>query len=317
VISPCVAFNNHAEAIMRKNRIDWRSEFLRHGDKVPQGLLRRRMTEARRALTARFAERRAIQRQAEKYWAEIQRPARAAAEDSRKVRAMDGLLGLHKKLAKRKLAAPRRGSQLGGIFGGFSATFAPPFDYAYTLPFVEMGNTTLTGSANRSTGQTSGSAVTDFNAPCRGAMYTEMGIYFRPSSQGILRISARPAISLLWWTNSLHADSAVRSLGSAGLGVWTQQGIMGPAGAGAFAPSLTHWDHQETQQILLDLGTNPHEPLSCQLQVDPSWWCILFFATDNHVEGLGWPGSLAGSMTSVTLPSITVEFDPLIVADPG
>jgi hypothetical protein len=289
-------------------------EFLRRRQKPPESLLRRRMAEVKRTMTARLAEKRAIQQQAAKYWTRIQKPARTPIEDRR---ALDGLLAQHKKLAKRKLAAPKVPPQVGGIFGGgFTATIVPPFDYAYTLAFPEQGNATLSGSSNRNSGQTSGSAVTDFNAPSRGGMYTEMGIYFRPSSQGILRVSASPAISILWWTNSLHPDSTVVSIGSAGLGVWTQQGIMGPAGNGAFAPSLTRWDEEATGQILVDIGSNPHEPLSVQLQVDPSWWCILFFATDNHVEGLGWPGSLAGSMTSTTLPSISLEFDPLIVAYP-
>jgi hypothetical protein len=292
--------------------VDWEGEFLRRGQKVPEGLLRRRMAEVKRSIAASVAEKRAIRRQAAKYWSEIQKPGRAPVGSKK---ALDGLLAQHRRLAKRKLAAPKVPSQVGGIFGGgFAATIVPPFDYAYTLAFPEQGNATLTGSASKNTGQTSGSAVTDFNAPSRGGMYTEMGIYFRPSSQGILRVSASPAISILWWTNSLHPDSTVVSLGSAGLGVWTQQGIMGPAGNGAFAPSLTHWDEEATGQILVDIGSNPHEPLSVQLQVDPTWWCILFFATDNHVEGLGWPGSLAGSMTTTTLPSISLEFDPLIVA---
>jgi hypothetical protein len=47
---------------------------------------------------------------------------------------MEGLLGIHKKLAKRKLAAPKLAGEVGGILGGFSVKVVPPFDYAYTIP---------------------------------------------------------------------------------------------------------------------------------------------------------------------------------------
>lgn len=72
----------------------------------------------------------------------------------------------------------------GIIAGRFAATITPPFDYAFSeqdlpawgpLPFV--GNPTLSGSANKDTGQISNSAVTDYQAASRGNVYSEMGIF--------------------------------------------------------------------------------------------------------------------------------------------
>jgi hypothetical protein len=39
-------------------------------------------------------------------------------------------------------------------------------------------------------------------------------------------------------------------------------------------------------------------------------------SVDAHVEGIGWPGSLAGSVASMTLPSITYEFEQQLVFAP-
>jgi hypothetical protein len=77
------------------------------------------------------------------------------------------------------------------------------------------------------------------------------------------------------------------------------------------------WDPQATQQIQFDFGSNPHIPVSVQLEVDPSFACVMFVSTTTHVENVGWPGSLAGAMMSVTLPSITYELDLIPVLNPG
>ncbi|HMH17467.1 MAG TPA: hypothetical protein VK572_04890 [Burkholderiales bacterium] len=290
-------------------------EFLRGGKTVPEAFIRKRMAYVKRSLTARYEETNGIERQALKYFGQIQKPR--PVKDPKAARAMEGLLGIHKKLAKRKLAAPKLAGEVGGILGGsFSVKVVPPFDYAYTIPFLTAGNPSLVGSANKNTGQMSGSAVSDFQNRSFGSMYTEMGIYVRPTfSPSMLRVSASPAFSIEWWTNSLYADSAVRSFGSGLLGIYAQQGEIGPSrGAVSIFDS---WDQQATQQIQFDFGSNPHIPVSTQLEVDPSFSCVVFVSTTTHVETVGWPGSLAGSMMSVTLPSITYELDLIPVLDPG
>ncbi|HLK50317.1 MAG TPA: hypothetical protein VKT49_19375 [Bryobacteraceae bacterium] len=291
-------------------------ELLR-GGKVPQAFLQRRIADARRTLEGRFHHKDAITRQYAKYWGQIQKPTKPVERSPRAAQAIEGLLALHKKLARKRLAAPPVLGEIGGIFPGrFGATVTPPFDYAFTIPFLSSGNPALTGSANKNTGQLTGSAITDSQAPSAGSMYTEMGIYLHPMfGPAILTVSAHPAFSIEWWTNSLSTDATVVSFGQAGLGIYAQTGEIGPTN-GAFSP-FDSWDEEITQQLLFDFGSNPHIPVSVQLPVDPSFNCALFISTVNHVQGVGWPGSLAGSMLSVTLPSITFELDAILVSNPG
>ena len=292
--------------------LDW----MRGGKTIPPALLRSRIAAVKRSLAARSSEDQAIKKPAAEFWRQIHKP-KPLPNDPQTVKALDGLLGIHKKLATKKLTAPKVPPEWGGILPGhFGATVTPPYDYAYNIPMVDSGNPTLTGSANKATGQLSSSAVTNFTAPNRGYVYSELGIYLQPMfGPAILRVSASPAISIEWWTNSLNTSDTVISTGNSALGIWAQTGLVGPVNS-AVAPSLTDWDEEMTGQILFDFGSNPHEPLSVELQVDPSFTCILLFATQTLVQGVGWPGSLAGSVLSVTVPSITFELDQISVAEP-
>lgn len=291
-------------------------KFLGAGKPIPESFLRRRIADAKRTIAANFKEKNAIDKQYAKHWNQIYKPSKPDVKDPQVAQGLDGILSIHKKLAKQKLLAPTIPGELGGILSGnFGATITPPFDYAYSLAFPLSGNPILTGSADKTTGQSSGSAVTDYNAPSAGSFYTEMGIYFHPTfGPAILTVSAHPAFSIDWWTNSLNTNSPVRSFGVGGLGVYAQTGEIGrTTGAG---DNFDCWDEQVTQQVLFDAGSNPHIPVSVELQVDSSLECALFVATTTHVEGIGWPGSIAGSMMSVTLPSITFELTRIQVSEP-
>lgn len=304
-----------------KTKANWKGtnaiDLLRGGKTAPDALVRSRIASVKRSLALRNKEDQAIKKPAAEYWRQIQKPTIPLPHDPQTVKALDGLLGIHKKLAKQKLAAPKVAAELGGILPGhFGAKVTPPFDYAYTIPVADSGNPALVGSANKTTGQLSSSAVTDFAAPNQGYVYSEMGIYLHPMfGPATLRVSASPALSIEWWTNSINAEDTVISTGNSALGIWAQQGLVGPVNS-AVANSLTDWDEECTGQILFDFGSNPHEPLSVELQVDPSFTCLLFFATQTLVQGVGWPGSLAGSVISVTLPSITFELDQISVSYP-
>ena len=290
-------------------------ELLR-GGRIPEAFLRRRIAQVKETMAARFQEKEAVDKQYARYWSQIYKTPKSDPSP-RVMHAIDGLLGMHKKLARKKLVAPSVLGDIGGVLPGrFGATITPPFDYAFTIPFLNYGNPSLTGSANKNTGQISGSAVSDFQAASFGTMYTEMGIYLHPMfGPATLSVSAHPAFSIEWWTNSLYADSTVVSLGQGALGIYGQQGEIGPI-TGSIAP-FDSWDEEMTQQVLFDFGSNPHIPISVETQVDPSFNYALFVSTVNHVQNVGWPGSLAGSMMSVTLPSITFELDLIQVANAG
>jgi hypothetical protein len=290
--------------------------FFRGGKPMPESFLRKRMAHAKSTMAARFKEKYAIDKQYVKFWNQIHKPPNPGNSDPQTAQGLDGILSIHKKLAKQKLLPPGILGELGGIISGqFGATIAPPFDYAYSLAFQDSGNPTLTGSADKTTGQSSGSAITNSTAPSAGSIYTEIGIYLHPMfGPAILTVSAHPAFSIEWWTNSLNINSPVRSFGEGSLGIYAQTGEIGPS-TGVIA-DFDSWDEQATNQVLFDFGSNPHIPVSAQLPVDPSLECAIFVATTTHVEGVGWPGSLAGSMMTVTLPSITFQLDRLQVLEP-
>ena len=52
------------------------------------------------------------------------------------------------------------------------------------------------------------------------------------------------------------------------------------------------------------------------LEVDHGLVYLLFVEADVHVEGVGWPGSLAGAKMAVTVPSITYDFQVQQVFEP-
>jgi len=69
------------------------------------------------------------------------------------------------------------------------------------------------------------------------------------------------------------------------------------------------WDETESGQVHLDFGANVQAPvLSAQLRVSRRLVYLLFVDADVHVEGVGWPGSLAGAKLRVTVPYLTYDF---------
>jgi hypothetical protein len=285
-------------------------KFLRTGgSKMPADLKSQRVADVKRNLSERYERGRGIERQGAKLWSQLQNTDAPSNQ-----KALDGLLGIHKKLAGTKVVAPKLGVETGGwLPGRITAKVTPPFDYAITIPNVISGNPTVSGSCNTN-GQLSGSAVTasahGLNA---GSFYSEMGIYFHPVTAGMLYLSSTPAFSFQWWTNSLNT-ALVRSFGSAQLGIFTLDRL-GNVGGGA-AMAMKQWDEQMTQQIRFDFGSNPGTPLAVQLNVNPTLIYALFVSIDVHVEGVGWPGSLAGAVMSVTVPSFTYQFDMQPVFSP-
>lgn len=297
-------------------------EFLRPGT-VPDALLQRRIADVKRGIIGRSKEGYAIDRQYAKYRREIQKSQKSGNE-SRMTQALDGVLGIHKKLAKQKLAAPAVRAGVGGIVAGrLGATITPPFDYAFSLydtpawssPF--FGNPTLSASANKDTGQISNSAVTEYQAPSSGNVYSEMGIYLRsPWGPANLSVSASPAYTFEWWANSIHPGGGfVTSAAGAWLGIYARQGDS-PDAIGA-SSNITAWFGIPNPGLLFDWGSNPGASVSAELNgLDPSYECLLYIAVVNQVDALGWPGTLAGSMMSVTTPYISFELDLIQVISP-
>jgi hypothetical protein len=285
-------------------------EVLRGGKTIPEAFLRQRREAAKQQLAASFPRPRPIDRQAARYFKDLQ--LKPDYKDPKKAAALKGLLDLHQQRMKQKLHAPKVARGVSAILpGGFGATVAPPFDYAYTESFVTQDAPQLTGAANKGTGQMSASAFTGTDGLSIGTMYTEMGIYLHPAfGPANLIVSATPSFSFDEATNSLTPDAAVRSFGSIAVSIYAQTGELGPINA---TDSLVfEFDQQAAGQLQFDFGSNTNVRRTAQMVVDPSFQCALFVSIVAHVEGIGWPGSVASSHIVVSVPSISFELQPIL-----
>jgi hypothetical protein len=283
---------------------------LRGGKAIPEAFLRQRREAAKKQLAASFPAPRPIDRQAARYFKELQ--PKPDYKDPKKAAAVKGLLELHQQRVKQKLNAPKVAREFSGILPGrFGATVAPPFDYAYTEPFLIQDAPQLIGSVNKNTGQMSAGAFTGTDGHSIGTMYTEMGIYLHPAfGPADLIVSAAPSFSFDEATNSLTPDAAVRSFGSVAVSIYAQTGEIGPINA---TDSLVfEFDQQPAGQLQFDFGSNTDVRRTAQMGVDPSFQCALFVSIVAHVEGIGWPGSVASSHIVVSVPSISFELQPIL-----
>ena len=277
------------------------------GVRMPADLKAQRLAAAQDGIRQRAARDGFAQRGA-KLWGTLQEPSRPSRDDPADAKALDGLLAMHKKLAATKVVAPRVAAEVGGLFPGMiSVKETPPFDYAMTIPTVIEGSPVISGAANTN-GQLNGSAVTNMTGRSAGSWYSEMGLFFHPLSAGRLRLSSSPSMSFQFWTNSLKPQHFVRSFGHAGLGVFTLDRVGNVGTVNAGPAHLKLWDEQATQQIRFDFGSIESTPLSLEFDVNPTLIYCLFVSLSVHAIGRGWPGSLAGSVISVVVPSFSWDF---------
>lgn len=279
------------------------------GTKIPASLAGKAAAATKALLRERFEAGRATRNQGAKLYSGLRGASPIAVKDPANKKALDGLLSLHKKLAGTKLPFPKVPGGVGGLFpGSFSGTVVPPFNFADTIPtrLAGVSDPILSASANVN-GQISASAATanahtGFNG---GSEYARVGIFFHPMTLGTLTISAAPAYSFTWSTNSLNT-SLVTSFGSVGLTIYGMN-EMGQILASAGGLYKT-WNEMTTGQINFDFGFDIQKSLSVSLEVGPSLIYLCFVEVDAHVVGMGWPGSLATAMASATVPSISFEF---------
>lgn len=258
-------------------------------------------------------ERNATLLQMAKHLSEVQGQARPASGDRRTAKALDHLLGIHKKLAKQKLAPPAVvPGPGGGVVGRITVTATPPYDFDQVIPGPYQAGfpPILTGSANRSTGQISSSAVTAWEPGLTGGdMYTTVGIFFLPPGPGTLTVSVNPIYSFEWWTESYFA-AASASIHLGGL-LWVYgTSIVGPLQqTGPVAQAFVLFNETETgDPLIVKDGFNLQGSASVSIPVDQTQVYLLYVAADCAIQGIGSLGSIAGSILSVTVPSISYEF---------
>lgn len=294
-----------------------------HGAKgIPDEVARKCVADIQQRRKAQLDRLIATRQEMTKYRSHFRKSS--GVPDSETERSLEGLLETHRKLAAQKLAAPQVHGGIGWPRpGSISATVVPPFDFNVQIPGVLAGNQpTITGSADKNTGQMSVSCDTatepGFNG---GSMYTSVGIYFHPSVPGILTVTATPKYSFQWWTNSISSSSSVESFGSGGVTIYGVDVASQTTGATGTIVSVANaqfygWDETQMDQINLDFGFDLETTATTQIEVDHTLVYLLFVDIETAVEGVGWPGSLAGAEMSVTVPSISYDFEPKLVSLP-
>ena len=290
-------------------------QFFRGGKGMPEDLVRRCLRDLQEKRKARSNERSAIALQAAKHLGEIQKSARSAAGDPRTANARSGPLAIHKKLAKHKLAPPNPAPGPGGIVAGtFSVTTTPPFDFPEMYSGYDTTPGTFkpiqTGSANISTGQITASSVTASDPGfSEGDMYTAVGVYFHPMAAGTLTVYANPIYSYEWWTETFIPYPIVQSSLNGSLNIQGVHLFTGGSTAGtSAAKAFIAFNEEQTGPLMFQDAFNQQTSVSVSVPVDQTQVYLIFVSAYTSVYGFGALGSIAGAMLSVTVPSITYEF---------
>lgn len=290
-------------------------QFFRGGKGIAESVVRKELARVRELGKNELEDAGRTRQSMAKHLAELEGWTPPDYSDPKTAKSVAAVRALHEKLAKQKLAAPGFKGGLGGILAGeISARIVAPFDFDVVIPTELAGPAAdVSGASNKSTGQMTASAVSSMTPGFGGgSMYTTVGVYFHPPTAGTLSVSASPKFSFQWWTNSLGTN-LVRSFGSVRLTVYgvdvasqTTGGvgtIISTAGA-----SIYQWDETQTGQIGLDFGSDLVGAASTSLAVNHTLVYLLFVEAEVHVEGVGWPGSIAGAKLAVTVPSISYDY---------
>jgi hypothetical protein len=291
------------------------------GDAISEALVRKELGRLRQVEAKALEEAVKVRQSNARLLGEIQGLHLPHGHDPKNAKAIAALLASHEKLAAKKLVPPVVKGGIGGTLAGeISATLVPPFDFDVVIPTQLAGPPAeVSGLSSKVSGQMTASAVSSSTRGFGGgSMFTAVGIYFHPPTAGTLSVSAKPKFSFQRWTNSL-GTSPVRSFGSVGLtvfGVDVASQTTGSVGTivSTAGSTIFSWDTSLAGQIDLDFGFDREDSATTSLAVNHTLVYLLFVEAEVHVEGVGWPGSLAGAKLSVTVPSISYDYQVTQVA---
>jgi hypothetical protein len=231
------------------------------------------------------------------------------SKDDKNATAIKALKEMDTRQSRIKLQEPKLIKEKQRIFtGSISATVVPPFNYQWTWNAGSGGPDHLDVAANRNTGRMNFFAHTNPDHSSSGSVRTALGIFFRPAtSNGILRLSANPAINYDWW--DICAFASAHTDGFIGLYVG-RYNLSGGFDAAPVSQQRSLWNDSSWWSGGSGSGSNSGYPLSAQFNVDSSHWYALWIWCGGNVSADGWhtfSGSGAGARLAVAIPSITWE----------
>ena len=287
---------------MRKKTKGYDFELLQ-GGKLAETAARSKFARVRRRWLAEIGEESATRRQAGKYFDKLAAPLEHDDD------AIAGLRRITERLAKRKLAAPRRVFVPPGVWGSYTLRFAPPYRGLGTYVVGQIssvtGNPTISATGVDNLGQLSCSVYTDFDSPSAGTASNLMGVYFKPVfSRATARIYFESEFSFAWVVNSIQnklADSRAQGLIQL---FQYDSGFVQPAlRTGAFIG----WSMVAQNELDFDFISETGPTWYLEAPVSSSHFYFVVISLTCTASGEGWPGSLAGASATVTVPSISVE----------
>jgi hypothetical protein len=287
------------------------------GGSLPEGVAQRQFAKISRKLSVEARAKAATRQQAAKLLRQAQ-PRSRGTRDTAVTQAESGLLGISERLARQKLAVPRRPIVQPGFWGSYTLRFTPPYTALGSVSVgdtnVQSGGPMISASGVDALGQMSCSVATNYTKPSSGTASNLLGVYFRPMfGSATATISFDSQIAFSWYVNSIH-NSEAYSEGQGLIQLYQYDGTFDE-------PSLRRgaylgWSEDAVNGLDFDIISEAGPTWSLEAPVSSSHFYFVVIRLSCEASGSGWPGSLAGANAVVTVPSITVNINANIVAEP-
>jgi len=278
------------------------------GGELPQDAVLRHFARLKRDWAAELNDDSAIRQQATKYLRQLAPPV-ARNTDEKSANAIDELRAITDQLAKRKLAAPRKRHVIPDTWGSYSLRFTPPYlgmgTYSVGSISSVSGEPVISASGVDALGQLSCSVHSNHDKPSAGTASNVMGVYFKPMfSQANARVSFESDIAFSWYVNSIRNKvGRVRAQGMIRLYQYDGAFVQPSLHSGAFIGFSIYAENE----IKFNAHSNAGPTWHLEAPVSSNHHYFVVISLDCSASGAGWPGSLAGVSTMVTVPSITVS----------
>jgi hypothetical protein len=272
------------------------------GRKIPTGLAAKTRAVTKAMLLRKLNVGTKTRMKGAKLYGELKGGSPIMTNDPANRKALDALLNLHRSAANKKLPFPKVTAPFVEFPPGslsFSGTWAPPFKFS-NPDNPNSGNSPTFSSANTN-GQIIASVVTPEKGASSNFELAQVGAYFSPPVAGTLTISTTPTYSFEELTNSLNT-APVEASGAILLTIT-------PNGPGQGIEEFVQlYDYCISGQIQFDFEFDAPQPLSATLEVTPPLMYLCTVMVIAEASGQGWPGSLAVSTVTSTVPSISYAF---------
>lgn len=292
----------------QKNALTVESLFL--NQVAPERIVLAGMKGLENELTNTFRTEQENRSQAERHNGVLQKSFLASlSKDAKNKQAINALKQLHTKRSRIKLAAPKPVKERERIFTGLTAaTVVPPFNYQWTWHSGSGFPDNLDVVANRNTGTMNFFLNTNPTYSSSDSHRTALGIFFKPLTEnGVLRVSAAPAINFNWWDTCAFASAHTDAF----MGLYVgRYNLNGEFDGSAVNQQISIWNDSSWWSGGSGSGSNSGFPLSAQFNVDGNHWYALWIWCGGNVSSDGWhtfSGSGAGAALSVAIPSVTWE----------